>query len=154
MALAFWLGGLTFYAAVVIPAGHRVLGSHTLVGMVTQQVTHGVNAAAVIALAASLWNLANRWSRTPRRLRGGLAATWVILAVAQLMLFLLHPVLDGLIDAQAHVVLDGGRFYGLHRVYLIGTTIQIMIGVAHAGCVLAAWQDEDRLRSGSSSSPP
>lgn len=33
---AIWLGGLTFYASVVIPMAHGVLGNHTTVGFITQ----------------------------------------------------------------------------------------------------------------------
>src|SRR5438128_2634153 len=35
--LAVWLGGFTFYGAVVIPMGEQVLGSHRPVGFITQQ---------------------------------------------------------------------------------------------------------------------
>jgi len=38
-AVAFWLGGFTFYASVVIHTGHRVFGSRVETGFLTQQVT-------------------------------------------------------------------------------------------------------------------
>lgn len=53
VAGAVWLGGLTFYAAVVIPTAHDVLGSHREVGFITQQVTERINAIAVVALVTS-----------------------------------------------------------------------------------------------------
>jgi len=38
-ALVVWLGGFTFYGAVVIPTAHRILGTHLDVGFITQEVT-------------------------------------------------------------------------------------------------------------------
>ena len=36
IALFFWQGGFTFYAAVVVPVGQQVLHSHLRQGFVTQ----------------------------------------------------------------------------------------------------------------------
>jgi hypothetical protein len=49
-AVAFWLGGFTFYAGVVIPVGIRVLGGHVRQGFITQQVTQWINVAALCAI--------------------------------------------------------------------------------------------------------
>ena len=43
IALFFWQGGFTFYAAVVVPVGQQVLHSHLRQGFVTQQVTNYLN---------------------------------------------------------------------------------------------------------------
>src|SRR5689334_8725515 len=44
-AIAFWLGGFTFYAGVAIPTGVEVLGTHKAVGFITQGVTRWLNVA-------------------------------------------------------------------------------------------------------------
>ena len=38
IAFAFWMGGFTFYAGVVVEVGSRVLESHHRQGMVTQGI--------------------------------------------------------------------------------------------------------------------
>ena len=51
-ALAVWLGGLVFYATLVIPAGAEVLGGHTAFGFVTREVTNRLNLLGSAVLAA------------------------------------------------------------------------------------------------------
>src|SRR5204862_6015532 len=60
-ALGWWLGGLTFYATVVIRAGHQVIGSHAKVGFITQKATAGLNWIGAAALALMVWNAAASW---------------------------------------------------------------------------------------------
>ena len=50
-------------------------------------------------------------------------------AVSLAALVLLHPLMDALLDAPRRVVLDGDRFYSLHRVYLIVSTVQWLAGL-------------------------
>src|SRR5258707_15304973 len=45
-AFAVWLGGLTFYALVVVPVGTQVLGGPVAQGFVTQAVTVRLNFVA------------------------------------------------------------------------------------------------------------
>src|SRR5437773_10602433 len=88
-ALAFWMGGFTFSALVVIPTGNRLLGSIQQ-GLLTQQVTQRMNLSGVLALALLLpgaWR--SKW----------LAASWFVMASSLVVLFWLHPRLDALIDA-------------------------------------------------------
>ncbi len=54
--LAFWFGGLTFYAVLVIPTGAKVLGSHTEQGFVTQQVTNWLNLVGAMGTIILAWN--------------------------------------------------------------------------------------------------
>src|SRR5215468_6101686 len=50
VALMFWQGGFTFYAAVVVPVGQNELGSHLQQGFITRQVTDYLNLSGAIAL--------------------------------------------------------------------------------------------------------
>ena len=60
-AIAFWLGGFTFYAGVAIPMGVEVLGGHRTVGFITDGVTNWLNVAGVIALTIFAWNAWLGW---------------------------------------------------------------------------------------------
>lgn len=143
-ACAFWLGGLTFYAAVVIPTANAVLGSHRIVGFVTQRVTGWINLSAVVVIALLFLNLA-RAATGGRNVRTVLWLTWAILLAAQLGLFALHPVLDSLLDVSARQIVDPPRFYRLHRIYLMVSTVQQAAGLAHIGFLLGLWQRHDRV---------
>ena len=122
-AFALWWGGFTFYAIVVIPTAQKVLHSHVKVGFITQEVTHWINLAAVLALALLLWELLSATPLTLRR-RRWLWAAWLVMAAMQAALFLLHPALDRLLDFSAREITDEPLFYFLHRVYLILSTVQ------------------------------
>lgn len=137
---AFWLGGLTFYSAVVIRVAHKVVGSHRDVGFITRRVTNWINVAAVVALAALLVNLIRTGRNSGRGLWVGLVATWGLLAVLQIVLIALHPMLDRALDPDAGTILNRQGFYRLHQVYLIASSLQMLAGVFHAGYVLRAWQ--------------
>ena len=136
-AVAMWLGGFTFYGAVVIPAGMKVLGSHLRQGFITQQVTQSLNLIGAIALPILLWNAVAAWPERGRLLRLGLALTWIVMALIQIELFALHPMLDRLLDPHARAILDDDRFDLLHRVYLVSSTAQWVAGIVHAWCVAA-----------------
>ena len=56
-AIAFWLGGFTFYSGVAIPMGVEVLGGHRTVGFITERVTNWLNVSGAIALAILLWDM-------------------------------------------------------------------------------------------------
>lgn len=140
---AFWLGGLTFYSAVVIRVARRVLGSHLETGFITQRVTDRINVVAVVALAALLVNLIRSRRAISGRLWVMLASTWAVMAVVQLGLLALHPVMDAALDADAGSIVDGPGFYRLHRIYVIASSVQMLMGLIHAGLVLRAWQRTD-----------
>jgi hypothetical protein len=55
-AVAFWIGGFTFYGSIVIPTGIQVLHGHVKQGFITQQVTNWLNLSGVIGLPILLWN--------------------------------------------------------------------------------------------------
>src|SRR3954470_5010449 len=98
-ALAFWMGGFTFYALVVIPTGNHLLGSIEQ-GLLTQQVTKWMNFSGVLAL------LILAPGTRQRRWLGG---AWLVMAAALAVLFWLHPRLDALIDGSERIVTDDAR---------------------------------------------
>jgi len=117
-SLSVWVGGFTFYSAVVIPVLHESLGSLET-GYVTQQVTDYLNAAGAVAVA--FWWLAD-WAdhsggpALARRARLGLLAATTVLLLG---LIGLHRVMDGRLGSGG---LRGS--YPLHRAYLVVSTAQ------------------------------
>jgi hypothetical protein len=141
MSVAYWLGGLLFYASVVIPTAHEVLGSHREVGFITRRVTVWINLIACCALVVLLGDLlAGRPAAAPRR---GIWLTWGLLAAAQAGLIVLHPRLDRLLDPATHSILARASFYPVHRVYLLLVTMQLAVGVVHIWHVLSRWRLHD-----------
>ena len=98
LAAVYWLGGLLFYASVVIPTAHDVLGSHRDVGFITRQVTRWINVIGLSALTAFGLHVALVWKSAEGWTRKGLLWTWAVISVAQACLFLLHPALDALLN--------------------------------------------------------
>ena len=143
-ALAVWFGGFTFYAAVVIPSGHEVLGSHREVGFITQQVTRWLNLIGIAALSILLWNVRTVWCVAHARLRTWLAASLAVMSGAQIALFVMHPSLDAMLDAEGGRILSRSHFYGLHRIYLITATVQWLATLIHIYSGLASWRIADQ----------
>jgi hypothetical protein len=141
-ALAFWMGGFTFYAVVVVPVGQEVLGSHRRQGFVTRQVTNYLNWAGTVALVILAWDLVAGKCRTWLwRTRW---AAWAGMALTLGVLFWLHAQLDDLLDQDSFRILDGAAFYTAHRWYLIISAIQWSCALAFGVLALVAWRLEDR----------
>ena len=120
VTLALWIGGLSFYALVVVPVGTDVIGG-TEQGFVTQRVTGWLNWIGVASLVVLLPSVRKRW----------MLATWAALALTLAALFALHLRLDALLDGKAREVISPGTFYNWHRAYLGVTALQWLGGVAH-----------------------
>jgi hypothetical protein len=120
LALAIWWGGLTFYAACVVPIGTDILGAE-MQGMVTQRVTHWLNAAGWLAmtLMAIQMKLICRPSRT-------VVVSWATTVITLIALQVIHSQLDGLLAQDAY---DDAEFYSIHRWYLLTTTVQWLSGL-------------------------
>jgi hypothetical protein len=142
-AIAFWLGGFTFYAGVVIPIGMQVLGGHLRQGFITQRVTECINIAALCAIPILCWNTAANWGRTAKLVRYGLGWSLIVIALIQAELLVLHPYLDRLLDVKGRSITDEGRFDLLHHIYLLSATAQWGAGVLHVLCIAAAQTDSD-----------
>ena len=136
LALSVWMGGFTFYSAVVIPVLHDSLGSVDT-GYVTQRVTDYINAIGLGTVL--IWWMAAWVERSDRlvltrQLRLGLLATTTLILLG---LIALHRVMDGRLEAGS---LRG--FYPLHRVYLIASTLQWFVNV---GLMAALLIGQERL---------
>lgn len=136
-AIAFWLGGFTFYASVAVPVGMQVLGSHLRQGFITQQVSQWLNLSGLIALAILTWNMLAEWDRAGRLIRIALSVSMIAMIAIQAELFILHPFLDRLLDVRARQIIDEDRFDFLHRVYLMSSTVQWCFGLLHVLCIAA-----------------
>jgi hypothetical protein len=144
VALMFWQGGFTFYAAVVVPVGQEVLGSHLAQGFITRQVTDYLNWAGAVCLLPLAWDAAvsndpsggRRWSRW---------LSWSGMAVLLAILAWLHGHLNGLLDLDAQTIMDRPTFRTNHRLYLWLSTIQWGFCLIYMGLTLLAWRTEDRM---------
>jgi hypothetical protein len=137
--LMFWLGGFTFYAAVVVPIGTEKLGSPLHQARITQPVTNWLNLAGAIALAAWAWDLSlmrrHRWWRW---------LLWLALVLLLAALIALHPWMDALLDLANGEVYDLPTFTVLHRVYLWISTVQWGGAIVLSYATLRGWRDADR----------
>lgn len=132
--MTVWLGGFTFYSAVVIPILHDELGGMEA-GRLTGEVANYLNAFGVGAVVI-WWVLAvferaegERWAR---RVRVGLLASTSVILIG---LIALHPVLDTHLESGSM-----RKFHPLHQVYLIASTAQWGINLALLAVTLRVWQ--------------
>jgi Na+-driven multidrug efflux pump len=142
-ALFFWQGGFTFYAAVVVPVGQDVLGSHFEQGLITRRVTVYLNLAGAIALLPLVWDAVGTRDPAPwrRRLR---LLLWLGMAAALVALYRLHPLVDQYLELDSHNLTDRRAFRHYHRLYLWVSTVQWGCAVVYLLLSLLAWRAEDR----------
>jgi hypothetical protein len=143
VALMFWQGGFTFYAAVVVPAGHAVLRPSFHQAFVTRLVSLYLNVAGALALVLLAWDTASTSDPCARRRRWRWAA-WLGMVVALAVLVWLYPRLDGHMDTENLRILDPDGLGPIHRVYLWVSTAQWACGVIYAVLMLCAWRAADR----------
>ena len=136
LGLAFWLGGLAFYGAVVIPTAHDILGNHRDIGFVTRVVTGTTNTIGFAVLGVLLANTACVFKRLNKAARLTLALSLTIMALAQVALFVLRRTLDGLLDPAARTIADHARFLWLHERYLNVTSVLCLAALVHLWAVL------------------
>lgn len=121
VALAGWWGGLTFYGLVVIPEGTEQLGSLAQ-GLVTQRVTQTLNLIGVVVAVLLFVELLRSATRI-------LWAAWFLFVVCQITLFIIHGRLSTMLEPGMEAVVDHGRFYSVHRLYLLASAIQWFLGL-------------------------
>jgi hypothetical protein len=144
-AFAFWQGGFTFYAAVVVPVGTEVLGSSLDQGFITRRVTIYLNLTGGIALL--LFALDNIFQRDPMRVRGLCRwSTWLGMAFALGILVWLHPRMDQLLQSGFSADVEI-RFRNLHRWYLWISTVQWGLGVVYLLITVWSWRAADGRHS-------
>jgi hypothetical protein len=120
LVTCFLIGGLTFYAAIVVPAATSVWGASDQ-GFVTRLVAWRFNALATPAWCALLvlnGKNAGRWMRM----------LMVTMLLIQVGLWVSHYSLDSLLDVSQRAVTEESVFYVRHQVYLWLTTAQILVG--------------------------
>ena len=140
LLFALWWGGFTFYAAVVVPIGGRVLGSAIAQGFITQPVSDRLNVLGVIVIAALALNVMMLRRDSGARARRMVALSWVALAITQVVLVVLHGRLDEMVDLTTRsIVSDRATFYATHRAYLLVATAQWLAAITHAVTVGLAW---------------
>jgi hypothetical protein len=142
-ALFFWQGGLTFYGAVVIPIGARLLGSHREQAIITREVVPIAGVAGLVALVLFFWDvLATRDPQAWRRLcRQGLA---MAVALTWVVLFCLQLLLDQRFDPESRHVEDLASFRELHSLYLWIFTAQWGACLLFLLTGLQAWRAADQ----------
>ena len=141
------MGGFTFYSLIVIPTAERVLDSMRDTGFITQQVTRWLNLIGIGVLLILSWLLMADWREQRRRLRFSLAATWAIMVLAQAGLFITHPLIDQLLEAQGHKLHHFEQFEKLHTVYLVFATVQWSAALLQIWLMLMIWRLQDAKRS-------
>jgi hypothetical protein len=94
------------------------------------------------------WLLAQDWREQRPCLRLVLAATWGIMVVAQLGLFITHPLIDRFLEAQGHKLHHYEQFSKMHTVYLVFATVQWSAALLQIWLMLMVWrlQDGKQLR--------
>jgi hypothetical protein len=131
IGLAFWLGGIAFYGALVIPKAHDLLSSHREIGFVTREVTGTANVLGAVVLGVLLLHGILAWKRAGKGMRITLATSWTLMAAALITLFLLRAHLDTMLDASAMRVADRSRFMPLHERYLNVTSVLTLAALVH-----------------------
>jgi hypothetical protein len=150
LTMGAWMGGFTFYALIVIPTAGKVLGGERDVGFITQQVTNWLNLIGVAALLILIWILMAEWRGLLSfpRLRLALTLAWVIMLVGQMGLFITHPFIDRLLQAEGHKVHHFDQFERMHTVYLTFATIQWSAAMLQIWLMLMAWRMQDQKSLG------
>jgi hypothetical protein len=143
VALMFWQGGFTFYAAVVVPIGQNELGSHLQQGFITRQVTNYLNLSGAVALIVLGSDIPATTEKSVAR-RGMRWLVWAGMAVILVVLALLHRHLDQLLNLELRELANPKAFRTGHRWYLWLSTAQWALGLSYAVLTLAAWRAEDR----------
>lgn len=121
---ATWFGGFGFYVSIVVPIGTDVLGSALEQGLITRRVTYWLNVFGGLALASMLVESIVTWRTSKNSMKLWSLGLCIFMIVAQVALFVLHPMLDAMIDVEAKAVSESAKFYQLHRVYLWASTFQ------------------------------
>jgi hypothetical protein len=126
LAWSVWWGGLTLYAAIVVPIATESIGAMEQ-GFVTQRVTAWLHGFAAVYLATgiavSIW-VRSRWQKWL------MAVQFIFLT----SLVIVHWQLSAEMDFQRKTIPDG--FYAKHAIYLWLTTGMWFVGLIYPLSVL------------------
>jgi hypothetical protein len=141
--LLFWQGGLAFYTTVVIPVGHKVLGSFRDLAPITRQATWALNLAGAVALLLLAWDLLATRDSSPRR-RWARGLLWLGLLLSLLVLAYLHHLLERRFDPGSRSISEPETFSTEHSLYVSTSLAQGLMGLAALAAALWSWLKEDR----------
>ena len=128
---SLWFGGFLFYSSIVISNAHAVVGDHETVGMITQRVTGILNLIGVPTIGFLFLNLIQEKKKLPgNKLKVSLILLSVI-TCCLIALFIFHTLMSQYIDPVKLELSEHKKFYRLHRVYLIISTVQFFSLVAY-----------------------
>jgi hypothetical protein len=140
--LMFWVGGFTFYGAVVVPVGLHVIGVKEQ-SRVTGPSTFVLNVAGAFALVPFLWDVLRCGDASVRR-QGVRWVSWAGMALTLAVLFWLHRLLT--LHVLAGLPSNDPVFHAMHRGYLWVGTLQWVCSLVFTGASLGAWRAEDRAQ--------
>lgn len=121
LAWSIWWGGLTLYAAIVVPIATESIGALEQ-GFVTQRVTEWLHGSAAVYLATGL--SVSAWCRS-RWQKWLIVLQFVLLA----SLVIVHRQLSAEMDFELKTIHDG--FYATHAIYLWLTTGMWFVGLIY-----------------------
>jgi hypothetical protein len=93
-----------------------------------------------ITLAILLGNGFADWRHASLLIKSCLWLTWTIMTAVLVALYIMHPMLDRMLDIEAHRIVDRSRFHGLHAVYMNLSTVQWVAGLLHLWLTLFIWR--------------
>ncbi len=121
LAWSIWWGGLTLYAAIVVPIATESIGALEQ-GFVTQRVTQWLHGSAAVYLATGI--AVSAWCRS-RWQKWLIVVQFVLLAT----LVMLHRQRSAEMDFDLKTIPDG--FYAKHANYLWLTTGMWFVGLVY-----------------------
>lgn len=133
--LMFWLGGLTFYGAVVIPIGRMTIGQPSQ-SLITRQVAWVLNLSAVVLLLPLAWDQLSGRVRSRQRW-----LVWLGFGLCVPPLHWLHMQMSAMMDGASSPF---GTFHAVHRAYLWINMLQWVLALVYLALMLRAWRREDR----------
>jgi cellulose synthase/poly-beta-1,6-N-acetylglucosamine synthase-like glycosyltransferase len=145
LAWSIWWGGLTLYAAIVVPIATESIGALEQ-GFVTKKVTEWLHGCAAVYLATGI--AVSAWRRS--RWQIGLIVVQLVLLVSLVMV---HSRLSAEMDFDLKTIPDG--FYAKHAIYLWLTTGMWIVGLIYPLVALPLFGVfESRYRCSSSDPEP
>lgn len=124
ISFSLWLGGFLFYSAFVIPSAHAVLHDHETVGMITQKATRILNYIGLISCLLLLINFIKAKIFLSAKELKYSAILLGLIITSLLALFFFHYSMSIFIDPDKLELSEYKKFYRLHRIYLIISTVQ------------------------------
>jgi len=144
LAFALFWGGLTFYTGFVVRISHDVLEDTMSGGLITQRTTTILQTLGLITVVLMFVNGVSVARQSPR-FGYALVIIGLLLGATLIGLFIVHGLLDDVIDVDAFEVTDYDSFRAGHRRYNQLTTVEWTLGLVYLLVTVRGWQLVDRL---------